>query len=296
MNSQAGMDSKGAAVSWLQDSEVFHYQGHSMFTRHAGKGQAVLLIHGFPTSSLDWAPLWGELSKQFSVHTLDMLGFGQSDKPKDYAYSLRASADQWQACALSQKLTDVFILAHDYGDTVAQELLARQMEGTLPFRIHKVCMLNGGIFPEATRPILMQKLLLGRLGPLVARLSSYPRFAKSMRSICSVQLSDEHLQLHWQTLIRADGRAVMPKIIQYIRERRQFRARWVGALQQAAIPLCLVNGVEDPISGASIVRRWRELLPDHRVVELNAVGHYPQWERPARVLVEVQEFFSESTH
>ena len=290
------MDMEDALNPWLQDSEVFHYQGHSMFTRQAGKGQALLLIHGFPTSSLDWAPLWAELSEQFSVHTLDMLGFGQSDKPKDYAYSLSASADQWQAYALSQRLADVFILAHDYGDTVAQELLARQLEGSLPFRIHKVCMLNGGIFPEATKPILMQKLLLGRLGPLVAKFSSYPRFAKSMRSICSAELSDEHLQLHWQTLIRADGRTVMPKIIQYIRERRQFRARWVGALQQATIPLCLVNGVEDPISGANIVRRWRELLPDHRVAELNAIGHYPQWESPARVLAEAREFFSESTH
>jgi pimeloyl-ACP methyl ester carboxylesterase len=288
------MGMANAIDSWLQDSDVFQFQGYSIFTRQAGNGQALLLIHGFPTSSLDWALVWPELSERYCVHALDMLGFGQSDKPRDYSYTLRASADQWQAYALSKKLADVFILAHDYGDTVAQELLARQREGLLPFRIHRVCMLNGGIFPEATRPILVQKLLLSKVGPLVAKLSSYPRFAKSMRSICSAELTDEHLQSHWQSLIRAGGRSVMPKIIQYIRERHQFRARWLGALQQAAIPLCLINGVQDPISGANIVRRWRELLPGHRAVELNAIGHYPQWESPARVLVEVQEFFKES--
>lgn len=277
---------------WMQDSQVFQYQGHSLFAKQAGDGQALLLIHGFPTSSLDWQLLWPELSKHYSLHTMDMLGFGQSNKPKIYHYSLKASADQWQAYVEAQGLTDVFILAHDYGDTVAQELLARQLDGTLPFKIHKVCMLNGGIFPEATRPILMQRLLLSKLGPLIAKLSSYSRFAKSMRCICSVELSDEHLQEHWQTLIRAEGRSVMPKIIQYIRERHQFRSRWIGALQNATIPLCLINGVDDPISGASIVKRWRELLPQSRVVELQNIGHYPQWEDPESVLIEAQLFFN----
>jgi pimeloyl-ACP methyl ester carboxylesterase len=80
------------------------------------------------------------------------------------------------------------------------------------------------------------------------------------------------------------------------RERHRFRARWLGALQHATIPLCLIDGVQDPISGADIVRRWRELLPGHRAVELNAIGHYPQWESPARVLTEAQEFFLELTY
>lgn len=277
---------------WMQNSKVFQYLGHSIFTKQAGDDQALLLIHGFPTSSLDWEFLWADLSKHYHVHTLDMLGFGQSDKPKDYHYSLSASADQWQAYVQNQGLSDVMILAHNYGDTVAQELLARQLDGLLPFKIHKVCLLNGGIFPEATRPILMQRMLLSKLGPYIAKLSSYSRFAKSMRSICSAQLSEQHLQAHWQTIIRADGRLVMPKIIQYIRERKEYRLRWLGALQNACIPLCLINGVVDPISGARIVKRWRELLPNTKVVELDNVGHYPQWEDPVTVLLEVHAFLS----
>ncbi len=277
---------------WKQNSKTFQYQGHSLFTKQMGDGKALLLIHGFPTSSLDWQLLWPELSQHFSLHTIDMLGFGLSDKPKNYDYSVHASTDQWQAYVLSQGLTDVFILAHDYGDTVTQELLARQLDGILPFKIHKVCLLNGGIFPEATRPILMQRLLLSKLGPLIAKLSNYTRFAKSMRNICSAQLSDAFLQMHWQSLIRANGRAVMPNIIQYIRERQKYRLRWLAAVQNTAIPLCLINGVDDPISGANIVKRWHELLPNTKVVELAKVGHYPQWEDPASVLSEVQKFFT----
>ena len=168
--------------------------------------------------------------------------------------------------------------------------MARQNEGTLPFKINKICLLNGGIFPEATYPILMQKLLLSKIGPLMAKLSNYRSFSGSMRKICSRPLSNEMLEEHWQLLSGADGRLVLPKIIQYIRERRINRTRWVSAMQDANIPLCLINGVEDPISGASIVKRWQELVPSAAVVALQGVGHYPQWEDPQRVLKALKHF------
>lgn len=266
------------------ESGRLSFAGHSLFARHAGSGEALLLIHGFPTSSRDWDKVWPQLAQRFELHAIDMLGFGQSDKPADFDYSVSASADQWQALVESRGLSSVRILAHDYGNTVAQELLARQLEGRLPFHIHSISFLNGGLFPEATFPLLLQKALLSPLGPLLARLSSERSFVASMRRICAQPPAAAELHEHWNLLARAGGRRVLPKIIRYIRERRQYRQRWVGALQQANIRLCLIDGLEDPISGASIVRRWRELLPAAPVVELDGVGHYPQWEAPDRVL------------
>jgi pimeloyl-ACP methyl ester carboxylesterase len=275
---------------WRKGGESLEFGGHRLFSRAGGQGPPLLLIHGFPTSSFDWAGLWPGLIEQHQVHAIDMLGFGWSDKPREFAYSVTASADQWQTLAQAKGLTEVDVLAHDYGNTVAQELLARQREGRLPFRIRSAVFLNGGLFPEATHPLLLQKLLLGPVGPLVARLSNYRSFTRSMRRICARPPSDEELQAHWQLLIRADGRRVLPKLIGYIRERREFRERWVGALLHAEIPLCLIDGIKDPISGASIVRRWRELLPNATTVELDGVGHYPQWEDPARVLAAFRAF------
>ena len=276
---------------WQQQGEYLDFRRHCLFARSQGQGEPLLLIHGFPTSSYDWARLWPGLAHDHRLHSIDMLGFGLSDKPRDFTYSVRNSADQWQEIAQVYGLREVAILAHDYGNTVAQELLARQCERCLPFRIRAVAFLNGGLFPEATHPLLVQRLLLGPAGPLLARLSSYRSFARSLRRICVNPPDEAQLQEHWQLLVRADGKRVIPKIIQYIRERRQHRERWVGALQQAAIPLCLINGVEDPISGASTVRRWRELLPEAGLVELQGVGHYPQLEDASRVLAEVQGFF-----
>ena len=94
----------------------------------------------------------------------------------------------------------------------------------------------------------------------------------------------------WQHLRRNGGKAVMPRLLRYIAERRQHRERWVGALLHAGVPIALVNGLEDPISGRSIVARWRELLPAAPVFELPGVGHYPQVEAPEEVLAAYSAF------
>lgn len=275
------------------DERPFHdlaYGPHALSYRVGGAGPALWLVHGFPTSGRDWGALWDDLARDHSLAALDMLGFGASDKPHDFDYSIAASADQWQALALATGVHEVALLAHDYGNTVAQELLARQREGRLPFRIRSAVFLNGGLFPEATRPLPIQRLLAGPMGPLLARLTGRRRFAASLRRICAKPWPPGEIDAAWDLLCRAGGRAVMPRLLGYIAERRAHRARWVGALEHAGIPIALVNGLEDPISGRGIVARWRELLPGAPVFELPGVGHYPQVEAPAQVLAAYRAF------
>jgi pimeloyl-ACP methyl ester carboxylesterase len=104
-----------------------------------------------------------------------------------------------------------------------------------------------------------------------------------MRRICARPLDDTEVDAMWTLLLHNDGLRVLPKLIGYMAERRLHRERWVGALQRTAIPVRLVNGTDDPISGAHMVARYRELIPHPDVVELPGVGHYPQIESPAAV-------------
>ena len=61
--------------------------------------------------------------------------------------------------------------------------------------------------------------------------------------------------------------------------------RWVGALLQSDVPLRLVDGALDPVSGAHLAERYRELVPNPDVVLLPDVGHYPQLEAHDRSVV-----------
>lgn len=289
-----GLQSGNRVTSYEQAAKfTLNWQGHRLQARRGGQGTALWLIHGFPTSARDWRGIWPALATQHELFALDMLGFGASAKPRGFRYSIAASADQWVALAEATGVREVAVLAHDYGNTVAQELLARHRDGQLAFRITSVAFLNGGLFPEATHPLRIQRLLASPLGPLLSRFTSERTFTASLQRICARPWPEGELVEAWRLLCSNGGKAVMPKLLRYIAERRRNRERWVGALQHGTVPLALIDGLEDPISGRSIVGRWRELLPSAAVYELPGVGHYPQMEAPDEVVAAYQAFLQE---
>ena len=138
----------------------------------------------------------------------------------------------------------------------------------------------------------MQRLLLSPLGPLLAGRASRGQLAKAMARIFGPDTPPEDALIDdfWTLLATHDGQRVVPRLLRYMVERRTHRARWVGALQAARIPLKLIDGVADPISGAHMVARYQELVPHPDVTLLERVGHYPQVEAPGLVLEAYLEF------
>ncbi|WP_051148092.1 alpha/beta fold hydrolase [Metapseudomonas resinovorans] len=261
------------------------FQGRRIRYWTAGEGEPLLLIHGFPTASWDWHYLWEPLSRRYRVIACDMLGFGYSDKPRGHDYRLLEQADLQQALLATLGVEGpVHVLAHDYGDSVAQELLARHHEGR--FKLASCVFLNGGLFPETHRPVLVQKLLLSPVGGLVGRLFSRRKLAASFAQVFGpdTQPGDLELDDFWRLIAEQNGPAVMHRLIHYIPERRQQRDRWVAAMQKGGVPLGVIDGAVDPISGAHMVERYRELVPDADTVLLEGIGHYPQTEAPEQVL------------
>jgi len=246
----------------------------------------LLLIHGFPTSSWDWNLVWDGLAAKFRLAALDMLGFGLSDKPRDISYSIFSQADFQEALLEHLGAGEAHILAHDYGDTVAQELLARQQEKALSFAIKSVVFLNGGLFPEQHRARPIQKIGLSPIGFLLGYFMSARGLRNSFDKIFGSQTkaSDLEIQSHWALICENGGALVMNKLLQYIPERQRHRERWVGALQRATIPLRLIDGGADPVSGAHLYHHYKELIPAADAVLLEKIGHYPQTEAPAEVL------------
>jgi pimeloyl-ACP methyl ester carboxylesterase len=278
---------------WRATGRTFRFCGHEVFVRVGGQGPALLLIHGFPTASWDWCKLWPGLARQFTLVAPDLLGFGFSAKPAGHDYRIAEQAELCLAALAQAGIRETFVLAHDYGDTVAQELLARAGDAQCPVRIRSVVLLNGGLFPETHRPLVAQRLLRSPLGPLVARLMSRDGIGRTMRRIFGSGTPPDDLEVDafWSLLARNHGWRAMPRLIRYIDERRAQRERWVGALQRTVVPLLLVNGTADPISGGHMVARFRELVPAAPVVELPGIGHYPQLEAPAAVLAAVLRAF-----
>lgn len=270
---------------WRQRSQIFMFRGHAIRYWVAGQGEPLLLIHGFPTASWDWHYLWQPLAQRYRVIACDMLGFGDSAKPTDHVYSLLEQADLQQALLVHLNVKGaVHVLAHDYGDSVAQELLARHYEA----RIHlaSCVFLNGGLFPETHRPVGAQKLLLSPLGWLLGRAFSRESLVSSFRQIFGPKTgpTESELDDFWSLVEAHRGPRIMHKLIAYIPERRVQRDRWVQAMQRGDVPLRVIDGAVDPISGEHMVARYEALIPNPDTVLLPDIGHYPHTEAPVQVL------------
>ena len=284
-----------SVADWHRAGQRFNYRGHDIFyAKSAGTHREVLLlIHGFPTASWDYSAVWARLSQRFQLIAPDLIGFGFSAKPADYDYSIHDQASLCEALLTQLGVREYHILAHDYGDTVAQELLARHHEDGFktPLRpqLKSVCFLNGGLFPETHRPLMAQRLLLSPFAAWIARHINKEKFAANMLAIAGSEYPPTSVEIDgfWSLISHNNGLQVFPKLIRYIRERRQFRARWVGALIKTGThadaqvtPIRLIDGAADPISGEHMAKRYGALVPNADCILLNGIGHYPQIEVP----------------
>lgn len=285
--------------SWRATAKNYRHRGHDVFFRDdAGAGDGVLVcLHGFPTASWDWSPIHADLLTRFDrVIAPDLIGFGWSAKPRDYTYSIHDQADLVEGLLAERGVTQAHFLVHDYSVSIMQELLARQSEAVAGERsrveIGSAVFLNGGVFPEMHRPRLVQKALNGPFGPIVARLSNERAFARAFAEVFGPDTKPNAEELHrfWTLIAHDGGQKIGHKLIRYIDNRKLFRDRWVDALTATEVPIRLIDGLEDPVSGAHLVARYRELIVDADVVELPGIGHYPQVEAPAAVVAAFGEF------
>jgi pimeloyl-ACP methyl ester carboxylesterase len=253
----------------------------------------LLCLHGFPTSSHDYHKIWDALAERFPVLAFDMIGYGFSAKPTDFDYTTFNQTDVLQALIEHLKIKRVHILAHDYGNTITQELLARREENRLNFSIETICFLNGALFPETHRPILAQKILISPFGFIFGRLISDSKFKRSLASIFGEQTqpTEDELNDFLAAFKYNDGRRIAHKLIRYMTERAANRTRWVGALQEMKVPFRFINGLADKVSGKHLVERFREVLPHQTdIIELEGIGHFPHFETPEIVLEKFFEF------
>ncbi len=280
-----------ASKKWYGAGFKISFNEQDVFYRRSGSGESLVCIHGFPTSSWDFEPIWEQLESRFDVIASDLIGLGKSEKPSQpISVALQATTIETLLKYLGIKKAHIF--AHDLGDTVAQELLARQAEGSSIIEWQSCVFLNGGLFPETHRPRLVQKLLASPLGAVLAMLSSERTFHKTMTNLFSVENppTKEFLSESWKLLTENNGRSMMPRLLRYMDERRVNRTRWVSPMENSVVPLRLINGIQDPISGLHAAQRYRELIPNADVVLLEHAGHYPHVENPEEVLTAFFEF------
>ncbi len=254
--------------------------------------EPLLILHGFPTSSFDYAAVLDPLRAGRRVILFDGLGYGLSAKP-DLHYTLALQADVAMALVRELELSRLALLTHDVGNTVGGELLARRAEGTWAVEVTRRVITNGSIYIAQAHLTSGQQMLLSlpdeKLSPDAPVTAA--SLARSLRETYSPMssLSHEgsvvdHVPATVEQITRDDGQLLLTRLIRYIEERRENESRFTGAIESDPSPLHIVWGMDDPIAVPTMVDTLLAVRPDATVVRLDGVGHYPMVEAPTLFL------------
>lgn len=286
------MDPVRLVRNWqaLGDHHVFG--GHEIFVvdvpadTESGK-PPLLVLHGFPTSSIDYAAVVPALRRERRLVIFDMLGYGLSAKP-DRAYSLFEQADLVNDVVAALSLERVDLLTHDMGDSVGGEVLARSLDGSLPFDVERRVITNGSVYLDMAVFTDGQRLLLDlpdekledAAGFDVAALTEGLRATLADAPLDAA--AEAHLRAAAELVVHDGGVEILPRLIRYIGERREHEGRWTSAIETHPAPVRIVWGDRDPVAVFAMAEHLRERRPDAGFARLEGLGHYPMVESPPR--------------
>lgn len=268
---------------WRDRGRLEDFRGRRIHTFfQEGEGPLLVLLHGFPTCSYDWRHVVDLMPGQ-AILAFDFLGFGLSDKPRDHSYTL-----SWQADLAEELICrhwpdrPAWVCAHDFGTSVATELMSRDLAGELRFDLAGMVLFNGSIVVERSNPTLAQKLLRGPLGPLAARFSNEAFFRRQFASVFGTEhpLTDDEAADYWSLMTYNDGNRLGHKLVSYMDEREIYADRWHGAVSRWQGDLHLIWGMQDPVAVPEVLDGVAAMRPELPVTRLPGVGHYPQVEDP----------------
>lgn len=274
--------------AWSNSGRHVEVAGHRLFVFERGKGPVLVLVHGFPTSSYDYRAMIGLLAGRFRCIAFDFPGYGLSDKPVSFSYSLFQQADALEALLRALGVHAARVVCHDMGTSVLCELLARRDEGRLGFELEHVTFTNGSMLQWRADITPFQKLLASNDTLLTAMdvCARMPNgFVAGLRGLTrrpdAISADDEVVMR--ELLLHRDGHLRLPALAGYMRERYVHKERWIGALTRNAALASIVWAMEDPIANLAMGRELHALMPASPYQELDGVGHFLIFEDPARV-------------
>ena len=271
-------------LDWKNKGHLISVYNKNIFVIDKGKSKETLVIlHGYPTSSYDYYKVLPELSKHYRVIIHDHLGFGFSDKPLEYSYSIIEQADIALQLWKQMGLTNVTLLAHDYGTSIATEILARHNKQQINLQINKLILCNGSMHIELSKLRVIQKLLLNKITrKWVAKLTNFSLYKKNLRNIYfdKKKISNEELQEMWFQLLHNKGEKIIHSLSNYINERYTFWHRWIGALKETQIPTKIVWAKNDPVAIDLIAELLALEIHNNKLFWINECGHFPMLEKP----------------
>ena len=274
--------------SW-GEQKTFDYQGIKINYYEKGQGPPLILLHGFGACAYTWRLLGTPLAGDYQVFTIDLKGFGYSDKPRDEKYAISDQAEMVAAFIRAQKLQDAVLIGNSMGGGVALMTYLALQEGK-PGPIRGLVLIDSAGYPQKMPWFirLAQIPVLNTLGPMLLS----PRF------LTGLVLRKCYYNKEKVTEEAIDAYAFFSSLPGAAEAVRQTAKQIIPANMEAMIarykhirvPTLIIWGQEDEVVPLENARNFQRDIPDSQLAILPHCGHIPQEEEPRETLGIVTTF------
>jgi pimeloyl-ACP methyl ester carboxylesterase len=272
-------------VESARDTEYLELEGVWIRYDVIGGGPPVVLVHGWLSSSRIWEQLAGRLAQRFTVYTLDLSGFGESDKPLS-GYGIRNGSRLLYAFCAHFGLTRANVIGHDLGGAMAVKLAADH-----PDVVGRLVVVSAPADEDQIDlPTLLWLVTVPVVGPIFYAVGRVARPVRHLWMRPFVADADDLTEEMVDDAGRSTPAAVSKTLS--ISRREISRGRLARQARIIKIPLLVVAGEEDQIVDPQSVGVWTGGVEKAEICLIDECGHMPMVERVAEFNAQILAFLT----
>jgi len=279
---------------WLDKEEYpfrpnyFDINGQKLHYVDEGQGEIILFIHGTPSWSFDYRNMIKILRNSFRCIAIDHIGFGLSDKPKNYDYSTQNHSKTLERFIIEKQLSNFNLVVHDFGGPIGLKFAI-----DYPERVKKLVILNSWLWSSTSDPdfIKLSKILKS---PLLPFLYTYLNFSPKYilpKSFGDKKISTKILKQYTKPFsdkTQRNGALAFAKSL--LNDQNWFEELWEKKQTISSKPTLFIWGMKDPVLKPHNLEKFRKGFINSHAIMLETSGHFPQEEEPNRVTEAIHHF------
>jgi pimeloyl-ACP methyl ester carboxylesterase len=255
-----------------------------------GKGETLLFIHGTPSWSFDFRHLVKDLSRDFRCIAIDHIGFGLSDKPREYDYSTITHSETLKKFIEQRELKNITLVVHDFGGPIALSVAVQK-----PELFKRIVILNSWLWSSEGDAdfIKLKRILKSPLTPLLYKYFNFSARFILPSTFGKKKLSKNILRSYtapFRKIEERQGPLAFAKSL--LNDQAWFGTLWDQRQVLSEKKILLIWGMEDPVVKSKYLDKFIEGFPDARVEKIDSAGHFPQEEEPQLVIRTIKQFLT----
>lgn len=282
---------------WLDKSEYpfspnfFTVNGKNLHYIDEGDGEIILFVHGTPSWSFDFRKIIKKLSSEYRCIAIDHIGFGLSDKPKDYDYSTQNHSKTLENFILQKNLTNITLVVHDFGGPIGLNVAIQH-----PERIKNLIILNSWLWSSENDPeyIKLKKILKSPLLPFLYRnLNFSPKFILP-QSFGDKKLSKSLLAQYTKPFAdRTQRNGALAFAKSLLHDQDWFEELWNSRTTISSKKTLFIWGMKDSVIKPHNLEKFQGGFKNSHTIKLESSGHFPQEEESEKVGNAITDFLKE---